>query len=51
MAEEDTWEPKENLGNTEDLVKKFEEEYGEIGRAKKRRDYHKLHLAISPSIL
>jgi len=30
MAEEDTWEPKENLGNIEDLVKKFEEEYGKI---------------------
>jgi len=30
MAEKDTWEPKENLGNIEDLVKKFEEEYGKI---------------------
>jgi len=37
-AEENTWEPRENLGNIEDLVKKFEKEYGEIGKAKKRRD-------------
>ena len=37
MAEEDTWEPRENLGNAEDLVKKFEKEYSKIGRAKKRR--------------
>jgi len=26
------------LGNAEDLVKEFEEEYGEIGRARKRKD-------------
>jgi len=38
MVEEDTWEPRENLGNAEDLVKEFEEEYGEIERAKKRRN-------------
>jgi len=31
-VEEDTWELKENLGNTEDLVREFEEEYGEIRR-------------------
>ena len=37
-AEEDTWEPKENLGNAKDLVKEFEEEYGEIGRVRKRRN-------------
>ena len=30
------WEPRENLENVEDLVKEFEEEYGEIGRVKKR---------------
>ena len=29
MAEEDTWEPRENLENAEDLVKEFKEEYGE----------------------
>jgi len=38
MAEEDTWEPRENLGNAEDLVKEFEEEYSEIRRVKKRRN-------------
>jgi len=32
------WEPRENLGNAEDLVKEFEEEYGEIRRVKKRRN-------------
>jgi len=30
MAEKDTWEPRKNLGNMEDLVKEFEEEYGKI---------------------
>ena len=28
-AEKDTWEPKENLGNVEDLVREFEKEYRE----------------------
>jgi len=41
MTEEDMWEPRENLGNMEDLVKEFKEEYGEIGRAKKRRNRKK----------
>ena len=26
------------MGNAEDLVKEFEEEYGEIGRVRKRRN-------------
>ena len=38
MVEENTWELRENLGNAEDLVKEFEEEYGEIGRVRKRRN-------------
>jgi len=38
MAEEDTWEPKENLGNTENLVKEFEEEQSKIRRVRKRRN-------------
>jgi len=38
MAEKDTWEPKENLGNTEDLVKECKEEYSEIGRVRKRKN-------------
>jgi len=37
-VEEDMWEPRENLGNAEDLVKEFEEEYSKTGRAKKRRN-------------
>jgi len=37
-AEEDTWEPRENLRNVEDLVIEFEEEYGEIGRVRKRKN-------------
>jgi len=32
------WEPRENLGNVEDLVKEFKKEYDKIGRAKKRRN-------------
>jgi len=37
-AEEDMWEPRENLGNVENLVKEFKKEYGKIGRVKKRRN-------------
>jgi len=29
MVEEDTWENRENLGNTKELVEEFEREYGE----------------------
>jgi len=29
MAEEDTWESRENLGNAKELVEEFEREYGE----------------------
>jgi len=29
MAEEDTWESRENLENAKELVNKFEREYGE----------------------
>jgi len=28
-VEEDTWEPRENLGNARDLIERFEEEYKE----------------------
>jgi len=38
MVEEDTWKPRENLGNMEELVKEFKEEYSEIGRVKTRRN-------------
>ena len=40
-AEENTWEPRENLGNAEDLVKEFEKVYGKIGRIKERRNNKK----------
>jgi len=37
MAEEDTWEPRENLGNAKDLVKRFKEEYSkEVGWTKSK---------------
>jgi len=35
MAEEDTWENRENLENAKELVKEFEREYRE--KAKKLR--------------
>jgi len=38
MAKEDTWKPRENLENIEDLVREFEEEHGEIRRVRKRRN-------------
>jgi len=38
MVEEDTWEPRENLENVEDLVKEFEKEYSKIKRVRKRRN-------------
>ena len=37
-VEEDIWEPRENLGNAEELIKEFKEEYSEIGRVKKREN-------------
>ena len=30
MAEANTWEGRENLGNTKELVEEFEREYGEV---------------------
>jgi len=38
MAKENTWEPRENLGNIEDLEKEFKEKYGKIGRVRKRKN-------------
>jgi len=38
MAKEDTWKPRENLENIEDLVREFEKKYGEIRRVRKRRN-------------
>jgi len=38
MAEEDTWEPRENLRNVKDLIKEFKEEYSKIGRLRKRKN-------------
>jgi len=48
MAEGDTWESRENLQNTGDLLKEFEEEYSrdnkKVRRQEKKednRDYYK----------
>ena len=38
MAEEDIWEPRKNLGNAEDPVREFKEEYDEIGRVERRKN-------------
>jgi len=38
MVEKDTWKPRENLGNAEDLVQEFKEEYSKIRRARKRNN-------------
>ena len=38
MAKENTWEPRENLGNAEELIKEFEKEYSEIGRINNKED-------------
>jgi len=43
MAEEDTWEPRENLGNARDLVEIFEEEYEEESRQAEKEDYREFH--------
>ena len=37
MAEEDTWESRENLKNASDLVKEFEKEYGREKEEETRR--------------
>ena len=38
MVEEDTWEPRENLENVQELVDRFEEEYGKETRKIKKRN-------------
>jgi len=47
-AEEDTWEPKENLGNTRDLVERFEEEYREESRWARKEDHKEFHRGELP---
>ena len=42
-AEEDTWEPKENLGSARDLVERFKEEYREELRWARKEDHRKFH--------
>ena len=42
-TEEDTWEPKENLENTRDLVERFEKEYGEKLRQARKKDHREFH--------
>jgi len=38
MVEEDIWEPRENLGNAEDLVKEFEEQYSKEIRCSREKN-------------
>jgi len=38
MAEEDTWEGRENLRNTKELVEEFEREYGEEAEELRRQE-------------
>ena len=38
MVEEDTWENRENLGNTKELVEEFEREYGEEAEELRRQE-------------
>ena len=38
MVEENTWEPRENLENVQELVDRFEEEYGKETRRIKKRN-------------
>jgi hypothetical protein len=33
MAEADSWEPEENLGNAKELIEEFHQHYGELNRA------------------
>ena len=42
-VEEDTQEPRENLGNARDLVERFEEEYGKESRQARKEDCRKFH--------
>ena len=41
MAEEDTWENRENLGNTKELVEEFERKYGEEAEELGNRSWKK----------
>ena len=41
IAKENTWESKENLGNTRNLVERFEEEYREESKWARKEDYKK----------
>ena len=42
-AEENTWEPRENLQNARDLVEKFEEEYKEESRWVRKENHKEFH--------
>jgi len=41
-VEEDTWEPRENLGNAKNLVERFKEEYGKKSRQARIENYREL---------
>jgi len=41
-VEEDTWEPRKNLGNAKNLVERFKEEYGKKSRQARIENYREL---------
>jgi len=43
IVKEDTWEPRENLGNIQELVDRFEEKYREGVRRIKKRNLEEDH--------
>jgi len=47
-VEEDTWEPRENLGNARDLVERFEEEYREESRQTRKKDCREFYRGELP---
>jgi len=48
MVEEDTWELRENLRNVQELVDRFEKEYGEGARRIKKRNLKEDHKGELP---
>ena len=48
MVEEDTWELRENLRNVQELVDRFEKEYGEGATRIKKRNLKEDHKGELP---
>jgi len=47
-VEENTWEPRENLGNAQELVDRFEKEYREEARRIKKKNLEEDHKGELP---